>query len=81
MEKYNQEIFTKIVKAGRRTYFFDVRSTQNNSEYYITITEKKRNDNTAEKFKIFLYKEDFEKFLFALNEAIQFAKKNNSNGG
>lgn len=78
MDKYNPEVFTKIVKAGRRTYFFDVRPTKNTSELYITITEKKRNEETSEKFKIFLYKEDFEKFLSALQESIEFAKKNNS---
>lgn len=76
MEKYNPEIFTKIVKAGKRTYFFDVRQTKNTAELYITITEKKRNEIDAEKFKIFLYKEDFEKFLNALKEAIDFAKNN-----
>jgi hypothetical protein len=78
VDKYNPEVFTKIVKAGRRTYFFDVRPTKNTSELYITITEKKRNEETSEKFKIFLYKEDFEKFLSALQESIEFAKKNNS---
>lgn len=79
MEKYNPELFTKIVKAGRRTYFFDVRPTKNTSELYITITEKKRNEEDTEKFKIFLYKEDFDKFLNALQESINFAKNNNSN--
>lgn len=74
MESYNQEIFTRIVKAGRRTYFIDVRSTKNTSEYYITITEKKRNEANVEKFKIFLYKEDFDKFLTALIESIEFIK-------
>jgi len=76
LDKFNPEIFTRVVKAGRRTYYFDVRSTKNTSELYITITEKKRNEVDAEKFKIFLYKEDFEKFLNALQESIQFAKNN-----
>lgn len=76
MNKYNPEIFTKVVKAGRRTYYFDVRPTKNTSELYITITEKKRNEEDSEKFKIFLYKEDFEKFLNALQESISFAKNN-----
>lgn len=75
MEKYNPELFTKIIKAGRRTYFIDVRSTKNTSELYITITEKKRNEEDIEKFKIFLYKEDFDKFFEALAESIQFAKQ------
>jgi hypothetical protein len=76
VNKYNPEIFTKVVKAGRRTYYFDVRPTKNTSELYITITEKKRNEEDSEKFKIFLYKEDFEKFLNALQESISFAKNN-----
>lgn len=76
MENYNNEIFTRIVKAGRRTYFIDVRSTKNTSEMYITITEKKRTENEAEKFKIFLYKEDFDKFFQALSETIEYAKTN-----
>jgi tRNA/tmRNA/rRNA uracil-C5-methylase (TrmA/RlmC/RlmD family) len=78
LDQYNPEVFTKIIKAGKRTYFFDVRTTKNNGEYYITITEKKRNEDTLEKYKLFLYKEDFEKFLEALKESIEFAKKNNS---
>lgn len=76
MEKNFSEIFTKIVKAGRRTYFFDVRSTKDQSELYITITEKKRTDNECEKFKIFIYKEDFDKFSEALKESLDFARKN-----
>ncbi|MCX8056451.1 MAG: PUR family DNA/RNA-binding protein [Ignavibacteria bacterium] len=78
MEKYNPEIFTKIVKAGKRTYYFDVRPTKNTAELYITITEKKRNETDIEKFKIFLYKEDFDKFLNALQESIDFARKHSN---
>ena len=75
-EEYDrEEIYEKVVRAGKRTYFFDVRSTRNN-DYYLTITESKRrhsdNGNTSyQKHKIFLYKEDFEKFADALSSTIQ----------
>ncbi|MCE7053556.1 PUR family DNA/RNA-binding protein [Algoriphagus sp. AGSA1] len=72
-----EEIFSKKVKAGKRTYFFDVKSTRSN-DYYLTITESKRKINgetfTYEKHKIFLYKEDFFKFTEALNEAVDHVK-------
>tara|TARA_R110002020_G_scaffold129329_2_gene289632 strand:- start:2879 stop:3247 length:369 start_codon:yes stop_codon:yes gene_type:complete len=72
-----EEIFSKKVKAGKRTYFFDVKSTRSN-DYYLTITESKRKVNgenfTYEKHKIFLYKEDFFKFSEALNEAVDHVK-------
>lgn len=72
-----EEIFSKKVKAGKRTYFFDIKSTRAN-DYYITITESKRRMNgdtfTYEKHKIFLYKEDFFKFANALNEAVDHVK-------
>jgi len=71
------EIFTKRVKAGKRTYFFDVKATRSN-DYYLTITESKRkikDDNFYyEKHKIFLYKEDFGKFVEALQEAVGHVK-------
>lgn len=71
------EIFSKKVKAGKRTYFFDIKSTRAN-DYYITITESKRKMNgdsfSYEKHKIFLYKEDFSKFVSALNEAVDHVK-------
>jgi hypothetical protein len=69
------EIFAKSVRAGKRTYFFDVRATRSN-EYYLTITESKKKFTEGvekpffEKHKIFLYKEDFEKFTEGLQEAI-----------
>jgi hypothetical protein len=72
-----QEIFSETVRAGKRTYFFDVKATRA-GEYYLTITESKRrfsNDQAKffyEKHKVFLYKEDFEKFLNGLNTAIDF---------
>ena len=72
-----EEIFSKKVKAGKRTYFFDVKSTRSN-DYYLTITESKRKVNgdnfTYEKHKIFLYKEDFFKFVEALNESVDYVK-------
>ena len=72
-----EEIFSKKVKAGKRTYFFDVKSTRGN-DYYLTITESKRimdGDNFSyEKHKIILYKEDFFKFVNALNEAVDHVK-------
>ncbi|MGB5989446.1 MAG: DUF3276 family protein [Marinifilaceae bacterium] len=68
------EIFSKAVRAGKRTYFFDVKATRNN-DYYLTVTEsKKRFDKEGgfhyEKHKIFLYKEDFEKFADGLQETV-----------
>ncbi len=69
-----EDVFSKAVRAGKRTYFFDVKSTRGR-DLYLTITESKkhtREDGTAnyEKHKIFLYKEDFEKFLDGFNSAI-----------
>lgn len=68
------EIFSKVVRAGKRTYFFDVKATKAN-DYYLTVTEsKKRMDEDGkfryEKHKLFLYKEDFDKFTEGLTEAI-----------
>ena len=73
-----EEIYSKAVRAGKRTYFFDVKATRNN-DYYLTITESKKkfDDNGTqnfEKHKIFLYKEDFEKFKEGLEEAIVVVK-------
>jgi len=73
------DLFSKAVKAGKRTYFFDVKTTRND-EKYLTITESKRrfdNDQNRyfyEKHKIFLYKEDFEKVSKALKDAINFVE-------
>ncbi|MCU0396486.1 MAG: PUR family DNA/RNA-binding protein [Cyclobacteriaceae bacterium] len=71
------EIFSAKVKAGKRTYFFDVKSTRGN-DYYLTITESKKRFKedgfTYEKHKIFLYKEDFNKFLEALNNTVNHVK-------
>ncbi len=78
--KFNQEIHSKVVRAGKRTYFFDVKSTRN-EEYYLTITESKKRfeDNGNfhyEKHKIFLYKEDFAKFAECLQEIIGYINEN-----
>lgn len=81
-EKHNRdEIFSNAVRAGKRTYFFDVKATKKN-DYYLTITEsKKRYDKEGnfsfEKHKVFLYKEDFDKFSDGLLEAIDFIKTTN----
>ena len=70
------EIFSKAVRAGKRTYFFDVKATKGD-DYYLTITESKKkfaDDGKFhfEKHKLFLYKEDFEKFAAGLKEAVDF---------
>ena len=71
-----EEIFSKVMRAGRRTYFFDVRSTKA-GDYYLTITESKKftNDDGSfhyKKHKIYLYKEDFSEFKESLDEMIQY---------
>lgn len=71
-----ESIYSKRIRAGkRRTYFFDVRATRGN-DYYLTITEsrKKFNADGYDRHKIFLYKEDFNKFIKALNEAVDYVK-------
>ena len=76
-ENEKVEIYSKRVRAGKRTYFFDVKSTRSN-DYYLTITESMRRIKddgfVYEKHKIFLYKEDFEKFLDALKETVDHVK-------
>jgi hypothetical protein len=72
------DVYSKRVKAGKRTYFFDVKSTRG-SDFYLTITESKKrfrdNGFFYEKHKIFLYKEDFGKFIESLEEAIAKIKE------
>ena len=77
--KMREEIFSKSVRAGRRTYFFDVRSTRA-EDYYMTITESKRHTKEDgsfyyQKHKIYLYKEDFDSFLESLKEVSDFIIK------
>ncbi len=75
--QHREDIFSRAVRAGKRTYFFDVKATRND-QYYLTITESKRRFQNEdgkfiyEKHKIFLYKEDFEKFVKGLDAAIRF---------
>ncbi|TFZ66695.1 DUF3276 family protein [Hymenobacter sp. UV11] len=78
--KDQEEIYSHRMKAGKRTYFFDVKATRG-QDYYLTITESKRRpgsdpDGPAsyEKHKIFLYKEDFNKFIDALHDAVDFVR-------
>jgi hypothetical protein len=78
-EKNQEEIFSKVLRAGRRTYFFDVRETKA-SDYYLTITESKKftNDDGTfyyKKHKIYLYKEDFIDFKSILGEMVDFIIK------
>lgn len=73
-----EEIHSKAVRAGKRTYFFDVKATRRN-DYYLTITESKKRFNRDGKFfyekhKLFLYKEDFDKFADSLTEIIEFIR-------
>jgi hypothetical protein len=82
-EKYDErpeELFSKPVKAGKRTYFFDVKATRE-GDPYLTITESKRKVDREGKFsydrhKIFLYREDFEKFLAGMHEALEYIAAN-----
>ena len=72
------EIYSKPVRAGKRTYFFDVKATRNN-DYYLTITESKKKlekdgSQNYEKHKIFLYKEDFDNFAEGLDNAVAYIK-------
>jgi hypothetical protein len=72
-------VYSNPVRAGKRTYFFDVKATKGNKDYYLTITEsKKRMEGdgsfTFDKHKIFLYKEDFEKFADGLKDAVEFIR-------
>src|ERR1051326_1173222 len=71
-----ESIYSKRIRAGkRRTYFFDVRATRGN-DYFLTITESRKrfNEDGYDRHKIFLYKEDFNKFIKALGEAIDYVK-------
>lgn len=74
-DRYRDEVYSRRVPAGKRTYFFDVKTTRSGEDYFITITESKRvDDNRYEKHKIFLYKEDFGKFVDAMNDVVQHVK-------
>lgn len=78
-ERSGDDVFSKPVRAGKRTYFFDVKSTKGN-DYYLTITESKRRIErdgryVYDKHKIFLYKEDFEKFTEGLEEVVNYIRE------
>ncbi|MCK9219977.1 MAG: DUF3276 family protein [Bacteroidales bacterium] len=82
-ERDRGEIFSRAVRAGKRTYFFDVKATVG-EEQYLTITESKRRFNNEqgkffyEKHKLFLYKEDFEKFQKGLSDVFEFIRTGNA---
>lgn len=76
--EFKEDVYSKAIRAGKRTYFFDVKATKNN-DYFLTITESKRVFESEGKFnyekhKIFLYREDFEKFLEGFQDSLQFIK-------
>jgi hypothetical protein len=75
-DNQREEVYSKKIRAGKRTYFFDVKATRGN-DYYLIITESKRgfDDGQFVKHKIFLYKEDFNKFLAGLSETIDHVKE------
>ncbi|MCB0477891.1 MAG: DUF3276 family protein [Crocinitomicaceae bacterium] len=78
MSVRNDEVYSKAIRAGKRTYFFDVKSTRGN-DLYLTITESKKKANDTgkqfyEKHKVFLYKEDFEKFVEGLQHTLDVIK-------
>lgn len=75
-DKKMESVYSQRIRAGkRRTYFFDIRETRGN-DYYLTITESRKrfNEDGYDRHKIFLYKEDFNKFLKGMTEAIDFVK-------
>ncbi len=83
MENDKNEVYSKAVRAGKRTYFFDVKTTKGN-ELYLTLTESKKSTvdgrESYQKHKIFLYKEDFDKFREGLNETLEKIDELNNSG-
>ena len=78
-ERNTEDVYSKPVRAGKRTYFFDVKATKGNNDFDLTITESKRRQEqdgtfSYDKHKIFLYKEDFEKFAEGLEEAVAYIR-------
>lgn len=72
LDQNNENLFSKRVRAGKRTYFFDVRATKSGKDLFVTIAESRRvGEDKYEKHRLFLYKEDFEKFVDALGETIR----------
>jgi hypothetical protein len=83
MNNEQNEIYSKVVRAGKRTYFFDIKSTKGN-DLYITLTESKKTfgnegEENYQKHKIFLYKEDFEKFKEGLDDVLKKIEELKSN--
>lgn len=81
-EKSGEDIYSKVVRAGKRTYFFDVKATRGD-DYFVTITESRRNiladgEVVFEKQKLHLYKEDFEKFAEGLENVVEYIHKEKS---
>ena len=79
-ERSGEDVFSKPVRAGKRTYFFDVKATKGGDDFYLTITESKRRQErdgsfTFDKHKIFLYKEDFDKFQEGLADVIGYIRE------
>ncbi|MCF0175862.1 MAG: DUF3276 family protein [Bacteroidales bacterium] len=84
-DRAGEDVYSKPVRAGKRTYFFDVKATKG-KDYYLTITESKRRTDRDGRFifdkhKIFLYKEDFQKFAAGLQEVVDFIKERCSQEG
>jgi hypothetical protein len=80
-ERQGEDVYSKPVRAGKRTYFFDVKATKGRNDFFLTITESKRKMEhdgrfTYDKHKIFLYKEDFDKFAEGLQEVIEYIRVN-----
>ena len=78
-DRNSEDVYSKPVRAGKRTYFFDVKTTRGNNDFYLTITESKRRTErdgsfTYDKHKIFLYKEDFDKFAEGLAEVVEYIR-------
>lgn len=84
MNKENNDVYSKAVRAGKRTYFFDIKATRGN-ELYLTITESRKSNTDGvesfQKHKIFLYKEDFNKFSEGLHEILEKIDEMNASGG
>lgn len=85
MFREDEDIYSIPVKAGKRRYFFDVKTSKDKSDFYLTITESRRQTNydgsySFEKRKIHLYKEDFDKFTAGFQEALDFIKNKCFNG-
>ena len=78
-EEHGEQIFTKVVRAGKRTYFFDVKATRGN-DYFLTITESRKRTNpdgstSFSRHQMYLYKEDFAKFMDGISEMIDYIKE------